>query len=97
VPEDFISATKDAGYQLSRSEIVELRNYGVPAEFLKSVKRMGYSFSISQIVKLRNHGVSESYLAGILQNGCKPLSADVIIDLYARGAPTETVRAIPTP
>jgi hypothetical protein len=94
VPEDFISETRDSGYQLSKSEIIQLRNYGVPPGFLKSVKKMGYSFSIDQIVQLRNCGVSESYLAEIMQNGRKPLSADVIIDLHSRGVPAETVRAI---
>ena len=92
--EDYVSNLAEAGYRLSRNELIQLNNSGVPADYVKAVRRMGYSFSIDQIVKLRNYGVSEAYLQEIIQPGRKPLSADLIIDLYSRGVPAQTVRAI---
>jgi hypothetical protein len=92
--EDYVSNLAEAGYRFSKNDLIQLNNSGVPADYVKAVRRMGYSFSIDQIVKLRNYGVSEAYLQEIMQPGRKPLSANLIIDLYSRGVPAQTVRSI---
>ncbi len=91
VDEDLISRMgvwmNEMGYtDLTREQLIELRNAGVTATFTSRMRELGYSdLSVEDLKRLRQAGVTETF-AGMMQElGYKNLTKDDLILLKQRG------------
>ena len=58
VPESFLKAAKDNGYDFSPRDLVQLRQHGVDGAYLRRVKDAGFTnLRAGQIARLKQHGV----------------------------------------
>jgi len=60
---------KDAGYDLSSSQIVELSIHGVSSAYMRELKKYGLQPAAADLVQLKIHGVSTNYLKGLKDAG----------------------------
>ena len=77
----------EMGYgELSREQLIDLRNAGVTATFTSRMRELGYTdLSLEDLKRLQQAGVSETF-AGMMQElGYKDLSKEDLILLKQRG------------
>ena len=77
----------EMGYgELSREQLVELRNVGVTATFTSRLRELGYTdLSLDDLKRLRQAGVTETFAGMMHELGYKDLTKEDLILLKQRG------------
>jgi hypothetical protein len=89
-----VAMFQQAGYMLTRDELVQVSARGVTADEAFALKNIGYDFSIDDLMKLRQWEVPTDYVIALWSDDFRPLAADQIVELRLRRITPEMVQAM---